>query len=214
MGRPPLLSREGITALREKAIANDLKLQSYTRKTFKAAFLEAMQGEAAAAGADPLSVQMPNAKTVDKYMKMIVPERVSHPSTQNERRNEVHSSCAQLTMKVMQDPRNQASLAAMLGAIGMEREDGFTKEMTFNVDVSTLWLDEPEEAAFVSEGVQAVLKELRRSVTITKKGHQRRSISIMAMISAAGHLNCAIVIIKDSSFARLDIHQVRHAKNK
>jgi len=108
----------------------------------------------------------------------------------------------------MMDPRNQIALAAIWGALGNGKEDGYYPATTANIDFTSLLLSEEVEAAYTTSNADRKLAVEARSVAVVKTGRKGRGISMGHVTVASGQHVCAIALIKDSCFKKTDIFQV------
>jgi hypothetical protein len=106
------------------------------------------------------------------------------------------------------DPRNQMSMAAVASALQDDDKNDFSPELFFNTDVTSVMLEDHDDAVYLVKGSKKKLAQERRSVSTTKNKSQRRSLSFMTTTSAAGELLCTIVLLKDSNFEKLELFEV------
>ena len=85
-GRPATLSPEGKENLRANAKPTDRQQDSSVKSEFKKNVLALMKKEATAKKINPLAVQPPSASTMARLLKEVLPEKVSRPADQNDRR--------------------------------------------------------------------------------------------------------------------------------
>lgn len=215
-GRPRLVSDEGIRRLVEEAKARDFQQNSFTHVSLRDRFIQIAREEAVADGRNPDLISTPHANTMTAYRKEIVPRTVQTPSVQNTRRLEVSQNLMKnnrlLTPQVGMDPRNQMTLAIVVGALIGDPTEGFDPKLFLNSDVTTLLLQDANEVALLAEGSLEVLGQERKSASITRDGHKARSISLLVTVNAAGQLVCTVGIIKDSNFKEQKIYEVCYHK--
>lgn len=101
----------------------------------------------------------------------------------------------------MLDPRNAMSLAAILGALNRLAIDPHT---FLNTDVMSLELKDLPIAVCLPEGCLERLNAEARGATSTGDSSKYRSLQLQTTISAAGELVCVVILIKDSSFKKLE----------
>ncbi len=88
------------------------------------------------------------------------------------------------------------SLAAVASALD---GDDLHPELFFNVDTTSVYLEEPQILHVVSKKVMRENRKRNIAVTTTAPSPQKRSLQLMTTISAAGELLCTIVIIKENT---------------
>jgi hypothetical protein len=180
--------------------SKDLQQNSLTKPAFRSALKEGAKKVAIERQKNPYDIHSPSKSTVDRYRKRIVPDTVIHPSTQNTRRMEVHvygyspHDVSLSFPQVAMDIRNQLSLCAVGGAF---LEDSLA-ELTFNTDMTSIYLEDKVERVYLAKGSAAKLKEENKSASATTDSTQKRTVNMLSTVSAAGNLLCTVVCIKDT----------------
>eukprot|EP00047_Mylnosiga_fluctuans_P020323 m.90959 g.90959 ORF g.90959 m.90959 type:complete len:170 (+) comp8482_c0_seq2:442-951(+) len=72
-----------------------------------------------------------------------------------------------------------------------------------NTDAMSVYLGDKDDPVLVTKACLAELKKERRGVCRMREEDQRRSIHLLATISAAGRHICSVAIIKDTTFTQL-----------
>lgn len=193
-GRPYYISQQGQTELRKEAAKRESLGNSFTDETFADAVLDMAKSESAAAGGNQHAMQPPSASTIIRLRKAIVPQTMSKPDIQNQRRLEACS-----------DILNFVSLAAVRAAIG-----DVHPELTINFDKTSILLQEIKPRALVTKGAAKKQKACGQGVTITKDASKSRTVKLLIATSAAGKVIGVVVEIRDRNIKRLTKYPVSH----
>jgi hypothetical protein len=146
--------------------------------------------------------QVPSKSTVQKFLKISAPVSTNQPSTVNERREEA-----------MRDSYNAISTAAMLYAVlnvsnDHPNGDRFLPWNITNTDTQCVMLGTTRKIkARTPQGMVALLKEVRLSVSRTEPKHKVRSVKNTPTIAVSGELLSFVTVIKERRCTETKVFQ-------